>query len=94
MTTDSSGNGSHDELAARLAESESRLAGLELRAEDLENSGKPVPDHLKEDIADQKLELDGLRADIERQQLQIRAIQERFSQDKQRYMELTELSAR
>jgi len=81
-------------LEPRVKQSESRLAGLESRAQDLENSGKPVPDHLKEDIADQKLELDGLRADIERQQLQIKAIQERFSQDKQRYMELTELSAR
>ena len=81
-------------LEPRVKQSESRLAGLESRAQDLENSGKPVPDHLKEDIADQKLELDGLRADIGRHQSQIEAIRARFDTDKQRYIELTQLMPR
>jgi hypothetical protein len=81
-------------LEPRVKRSEERLETLEQRADGFEQVGKPVPDHLKDDIAEQKLELEGLHADIERHKSQIKAIQTRFEQDKQRYVELTELSAR
>jgi len=81
-------------LEPRVKRAEERLAALQSRADGLEDSGKPVPDHLQEDIAEQKVELEGLHADIERHRSQIKAIQTRFDQDKQRYVELTELSAR
>lgn len=81
-------------IEPRVKRAEDRLAALQARADGLEQAGKPVPEHVQEDIAQQKLELDGLRADIERHRSQIQAIRARFEQDKQRYMELTQLTPR
>jgi hypothetical protein len=81
-------------LEPRVKRAEERLALLETRASGLEQAGKPTPEHLKEDIGQAKLELEGLRADIERHRSQIHAIRTRFDQDKQRYIELTELTPR
>jgi uncharacterized coiled-coil protein SlyX len=81
-------------LEPRMKKSEERLAELESRAANLEKAGKAVPEHLNEEIADQKLELDGMRADIGRHQSQIEAIRARFENDKQRYIELTQLTPR
>ena len=81
-------------LEPRVKRSEERLAALQARAADLEKAGKPVYDHLKDDIAEQNLELESLRADIGRHQSQIEAIRARFDTDKQRYIELTQLMPR
>jgi hypothetical protein len=81
-------------LEPRVKKNQERLTELEARAAGIEEAGKPVPEHLKDDIAQQKLDIDSMRADIERHQSQIKAIQTRFAQDRQRYLELTELSAR
>jgi hypothetical protein len=81
-------------LEPRVKKSEDRLAALQARAGDLEKAGRPVPDHLLDDIEQQKLELEGLRADIGRHQSQIEAIRARFDHDKQRYIELTQLTPR
>ena len=80
-------------IEPRLKRAEDRMGELEAKAEAIRKSGKPVPQHLQDDIADQKLELDGLRTDVGRHQAQIEAIRSRFEQDKQRYMELTQLTA-
>jgi uncharacterized protein DUF4124 len=81
-------------LEPRLKVAQERLTGLEGQADAIRKSGKPVPDHLKEDIADQKLEVDGMRAEIDRHRTQIDAIKNRYDADKQRYMELTQLAPR
>jgi hypothetical protein len=79
-------------LEPRVKRAEERLATLQGRADALQKAGKPVPEPLKEDISEARLELDGLRSDIDRQQSQIEAIRTRFDQDKQRYLELTQAS--
>jgi hypothetical protein len=81
-------------MEPRVKRAEERVAALETRATGLEQAGKPVPEHVKEDRVEAKLELDGLRADIERHRSQIQAIRMRFDQDKQRYIELTQLTPR
>ena len=45
---------------------------------------------VEQDIADQKLEVDSLKADMERGQAQIEAIKARFDADKKRYLELSQ----
>jgi hypothetical protein len=79
-------------LEPRLKRAEERLVTLQTRADGMQKSGKPVPDVLKEDISEAKLELEGLRADVGRHQSQIEAIRLRFDQDKQRFLELTQAS--
>jgi hypothetical protein len=81
-------------LEPRVKRAQERLAELEAKSDAFRKGGKPVPDHVQDDITDQKLELDGLRTDIERHQSQIEAIRARFDQDKQRYIELTQLTPR
>jgi hypothetical protein len=81
-------------LEPRLKAAQERLSGLEGQTEAIRKSGKPVPDNLRDDIADQKLEVDGLRAEIDRHRTQIDAIRNRYDADKQRYLELTQLTPR
>ena len=81
-------------LQPRLKKAEDRLKSLQDQTAALQKSGKNVPDHLRDDIGDQKLEVESLRADIGRYQTQIEAIKTRFEADKARYIELTQVSTR
>ena len=81
-------------LEPRQKRAQERLDALQKQAADLQKAGRPVPEHLKEDIAEQKAELDGMRLERERLEAQITAIRARYDADRQRYIELTEFAPR
>ncbi len=81
-------------LQPRLKKAEDRLKSLQDQADAIQKSGKNVPEHLRDDVGDQKLEVESLRADIGRYQTQIEAIKTRFDADKARYIELTQVTTR
>ena len=78
----------------RQKNAQERLDALNKQAAEFKKAGKPTPDYLKEDIALQNSELDGLRRDRERHETQAAAIRARFDADKQRYLELTSVTVR
>ena len=45
---------------------------------------------LDQDIADEKAEVDSLKADMDRDQAQIQAIKTKYEEDKKRFLELTQ----
>lgn len=81
-------------LEPRQKKVQERLDSLTKQAGELEKAGKPVPEFLKEDTAEHKQELDAMRAERERHEMQIAGIRARFDADKQRYMELTDAGPR
>jgi hypothetical protein len=76
-------------LEPRLKKAQDRLASLQGQAAALAKKGKPT-DVLDQDIADEKVEIDSLKADVERGQAQIEAIKAKFDADKKRYLELSQ----
>jgi hypothetical protein len=81
-------------LDPRLKKAEERFQGLSRQASEVQRAGKPVPEFLTEDIAEAKLEVEHLLAERRRHEIQIAVIRARFDADKQRYMELTQVSPR
>ena len=74
----------------RLKKSQERLTALQQQAAALTKAGKPVPDGLSQDIADQKAEVDSFKAEMDRHQAQVQAIKTKYDEDKKRYVELTQ----
>jgi hypothetical protein len=77
-------------LDPRLKRAQDDLSALQRQADGFVQSGKPVPDLLKQDIQDRKSELAGVLAEKERHEAQIQAIRARYDAEKQRYIELTQ----
>jgi len=73
----------------RLKKAQERLASLQSQAAALANKGKPT-DLLDQDIADEKVEIDSMKADMDRGLAQIEAIKIKFDADKKRYLELSQ----
>jgi len=73
----------------RLKKAQERLASLQSQAAALANKGKPT-DLLDQDIADEKVEIDSMKADMDRGLAQIEAIKIKFDTDKKRYLELSQ----
>jgi len=73
----------------RLKKAQDRLASLQSQAAALAKKGKPT-DLLDQDIADEKAEIDSMKADMERGLAQIEAIKVKFDADKKRYLELSQ----
>jgi hypothetical protein len=81
-------------LEPRMKQAQERLKYSLVQASELKRSGKPVPDYLADDISTQKLEVDAMNADIARHRNQIESIRTRFDADKQRYLQMTQMTAR
>jgi hypothetical protein len=81
-------------LEPRMKKAQARLARLQAQCDELTNAGKAVPDYLQEDMDAQRLEVQGLRADMDRQSAQIAIIRTRYEMDRKRFVELTEARAR
>jgi len=73
----------------RLKKAQDRLASLQSQAAALAKKGKPT-DLLDQDIADEKAEIDSMKADMDRGLAQIEAIKVKFDVDKKRYLELSQ----
>ncbi len=73
----------------RLKKAQDRLASLQSQAAALAKKGKPT-DLLDQDIADEKAEIDSMKADMDRGLAQIEAIKLKFDADKKRYLELSQ----
>jgi Domain of unknown function (DUF4124) len=73
----------------RLKKAQERLASLQSQAAALASKGKPT-DLLDQDIADEKVEIDSMKADMDRGLAQIEAIKIKFDADKKRYLELSQ----
>jgi len=76
-------------LEPRLKKAQEHLASLQAQAAALAEKGKST-ETLDQDIADQKLEVYSLKADMERGQAQIEAIKTKFDADKKRFLELSQ----
>jgi chromosome segregation ATPase len=77
-------------LEPRMKRVQDELAALQRQAQNLGNSGKAVPEFVRQDIEEKKLELAEMMAEKERHESQIQAIRARYEADKKRYMELTQ----
>ena len=73
----------------RLKKAQDLLASLQSQAAALAKKGKPT-DLLDQDIADEKAEIDSMKADMDRGLAQIEAIKVKFDADKKRYLELSQ----
>ena len=73
----------------RLKKAQDRLASLQSQAAAIAKKGKPT-DLLDQDIADEKAEIDSMKADMDRGLAQIEAIKVKFDADKKRYLELSQ----
>jgi hypothetical protein len=80
-------------MEPHLKKAQARLAKLQAQRDELAQAGKPVSDYLIEDIEAQKLEVQTLRGDMDRQAAQIAQIRTRYDADRKRFIELTELRA-
>ena len=76
-------------LEPRLKKAQERLTNLQAQAAALTKKGKST-DGLDQDIADEKSEVETLKADIDRSQAQIEAIKLKFDADKKRFLELSQ----
>jgi hypothetical protein len=77
-------------LEPRMKRVQDDLAALQRQAQTLGSSGKAVPEFVRQDIEDRKLELAEMVAEKERHESQIQAIRARYEADKKRYIELTQ----
>jgi hypothetical protein len=77
-------------LEPRMKRVQDELAALQRQAQTLGSSGKAVPEFVRQDIEDRKLELAEMVAEKERHESQIQAIRVRYEADKKRYIELTQ----
>jgi hypothetical protein len=81
-------------LEPRMKKAQMRLANLEAKRDELIKAGKTPSDYLLEDIEGEKREVEGIRADMDRQSAQIATIRTRYDADRKRFIELTEADAR
>ena len=77
-------------LEPRMKKAQARLANLESKRDELIKAGKTPSDYLLEDIENEKREVEGLRAEMDRHAGQIAAIRTRYEADRKRFIELTE----
>jgi hypothetical protein len=77
-------------LDPRLKKAQDKLSALQQQAAALTKAGKPVPDGLGQDVAEQKAEVDSIKAEADRYQAQIQAVKTKYEEDKKRYLELTQ----
>jgi hypothetical protein len=76
-------------LEPRLKKAKDRLTNLQSQAAALAAKGKSA-DGLDQDIADEQVEIQNIKADMDRSQAQIDAIKLKFAADKKRFMELSQ----
>lgn len=81
-------------LRPRLQQAQERLARLEEQAAKQRAAGRQVPPHLADDIDMQRQVVGEIQLDIDRHGADLRAINRRFDDDKQRFVELTGLARR
>lgn len=77
-------------LEPRLKKAQDRLASLQQQAATFTNGDKPVPNGLQLDLADERSEVNGILAEIDRHKAEIEAIKVKYEGDRKRYLELTE----
>ena len=78
-------------LEPRMRKAQERLESLKSQAAALSKKGKST-ENIELDIADEKAEIDGIKAEMDRGQSQIEAIRVKFDADKKRYLELSQPS--
>ena len=76
-------------LEPRLKKAKDRLTSLQSQAAALTAKGKSA-EVLDQDIADEQVEIQNIKADMDRSQAQIDAIKLKFDADKKRFMELSQ----
>ena len=76
-------------LEPRLKKAKDRLTSLQSQAAALTAKGKSA-EGLDQDIADEQVEIQNIKADMDRSQAQIDAIKLKFEADKKRFMELSQ----
>ena len=76
-------------LQPQLKRAQERLERLEGQAERLRGAGRQVPPQLSEEIDLQRQVAGEIRRDIDRYRAEIQTIQQRFREDKVRFVELT-----
>jgi hypothetical protein len=76
-------------LEPRLKKAKDRLTSLQSQAAALTAKGKSA-EVLDQDIADEQVEIQNIKADMDRSQAQIDAIKLKFEADKKRFMELSQ----
>jgi multidrug efflux pump subunit AcrA (membrane-fusion protein) len=76
-------------LEPRMRKAQERLESLKSQAAALSKKGKST-ENVELDIADEKAEIDGIKAEMDRGQSQIEAIRAKFDADKKRFMELSQ----
>ncbi len=76
-------------LQPQLKHAQERLERLEGQAERLREAGRQVPPQLSEEIDLQRQVAGEIRRDIDRYRAEIQTIQQRFREDKVRFVELT-----
>jgi uncharacterized protein DUF4124 len=76
-------------LEPRLKKAKDRLTSLQSQAAALTAKGKSA-EGLDQDIADEQVEIQNIKADMDRSQAQIDAIKLKFDADKKRFMELSQ----
>lgn len=81
-------------LQPRLKQAQERLAKVEEQAAKLRGAGRQVAPQLADDIDMRRQTVGQIRLDIDRHDADIRAINKRFDEDKQRFAELTGLARR
>jgi hypothetical protein len=77
-------------LEPRMKRTQDELAALQRQAQTLGSSGKAIPEFLRQDMEEKKLELAEMMAEKEQHESQIQAIRARYEADKKRYIELTQ----
>jgi hypothetical protein len=77
-------------LDPRLKKAQDKLTALQQQWASMTKAGKPVSEGLSQDTADQKAEVDSIKAEVDRHQAQVQAIKTKYDEDKKRYVELTQ----
>lgn len=75
-------------LEGQGRQADEKLKKLQDQGKTFTDKGKPVPDWLREEIADAERDAKRVQADIAGRQQAINSVRERFEADKQRYREL------
>jgi len=77
-------------LEPRLKKAQEKLRSHQRQVDGYAQDGKPVPEALEQDIAEQKAEIDAIQAEIDRHRARVEAIKARFEADKRRFEQLTQ----
>ncbi len=76
-------------LAVRMKRAQERMAGLQKEVDTVTRLKKPIPEALKEEVADQNGEIAQLKQERARFDDQIEKIRAKHDADRKRYLELT-----